>query len=55
MAASTFSSNETTPFFGFLGAAAALVFSCKKHPLDLPLSSLYPAGSIHPFLTPLTL
>ncbi|CAI9760148.1 unnamed protein product [Fraxinus pennsylvanica] len=25
---STFSSDETTPFFGFLGAAAALVFSC---------------------------
>ncbi|KAG8070978.1 hypothetical protein GUJ93_ZPchr0006g40787 [Zizania palustris] len=28
MAASTFSGDETAPFFGFLGAAAALVFSC---------------------------
>lgn len=27
--ASTFSGDETAPFFGFLGAAAALVFSCK--------------------------
>ena len=26
---STFSGDETAPFFGFLGAAAALVFSCK--------------------------
>ncbi|TYJ28529.1 hypothetical protein E1A91_A06G006000v1 [Gossypium mustelinum] len=26
--ASTFSGDETAPFFGFLGAAAALVFSC---------------------------
>ncbi|THG09907.1 hypothetical protein TEA_008726 [Camellia sinensis var. sinensis] len=25
---STFSGDETAPFFGFLGAAAALVFSC---------------------------
>ncbi|GKE25883.1 hypothetical protein Tco_1441267 [Tanacetum coccineum] len=25
---STFSGNETAPFFGFLGATAALVFSC---------------------------
>jgi V-type H+-transporting ATPase proteolipid subunit len=24
-----FSGDETAPFFGFLGAAAALVFSCK--------------------------
>ncbi|CAL9027197.1 unnamed protein product [Prunus brigantina] len=28
MASSTFSGDETAPFFGFLGAAAALVFSC---------------------------
>ncbi|WZZ51592.1 hypothetical protein YC2023_051699 [Brassica napus] len=27
---STFSGDETAPFFGFLGAAAALVFSCKS-------------------------
>ncbi|CAE5957997.1 unnamed protein product [Arabidopsis arenosa] len=26
--ASSFSGDETAPFFGFLGAAAALVFSC---------------------------
>ncbi|XP_028056998.1 V-type proton ATPase subunit c2-like [Camellia sinensis] len=26
--ASTFSGDETTPFFGFLGTASALVFSC---------------------------
>ncbi|KAI8003110.1 V-type proton ATPase subunit c2 [Camellia lanceoleosa] len=26
--ASTFSGDETAPFFGFLGAASALVFSC---------------------------
>jgi V-type H+-transporting ATPase proteolipid subunit len=25
---SVFSGDETAPFFGFLGAAAALVFSC---------------------------
>jgi V-type H+-transporting ATPase 16kDa proteolipid subunit len=24
-----FSGDETAPFFGFLGAAAALIFSCK--------------------------
>lgn len=29
MASSGFSGDETAPFFGFLGAAAALVFSCK--------------------------
>ena len=29
---STFSGDETAPFFGFLGAAAALVFSCKTSP-----------------------
>nr|GME20090.1 V-type proton ATPase 16 kDa proteolipid subunit [Ipomoea batatas] len=28
MAYTTFSGDETAPFFGFLGAAAALVFSC---------------------------
>ncbi|XP_039010678.1 V-type proton ATPase subunit c2-like [Hibiscus syriacus] len=28
--ASTFSGDETAPFFGFLGAAAALVFSCMR-------------------------
>ncbi|KAJ8771012.1 hypothetical protein K2173_023337 [Erythroxylum novogranatense] len=28
MASSSFSGDETAPFFGFLGAAAALVFSC---------------------------
>jgi hypothetical protein len=28
---STFSGDETAPFFGFLGAAAALVFSCKQN------------------------
>ncbi|KAM0858154.1 hypothetical protein ACQ4PT_042365 [Festuca glaucescens] len=28
MATSVFSGDETAPFFGFLGAAAALVFSC---------------------------
>ncbi|CAL5348402.1 unnamed protein product [Camellia sinensis] len=28
MSSSTFSGDETAPFFGFLGAAAALVFSC---------------------------
>ena len=49
MATSTFSGDETAPFFGFLGAAAALVFSC-KHPSDL-CPYLFPAG-IHPFLTP---
>jgi hypothetical protein len=30
-----FSGDETAPFFGFLGAAAALIFSCKsqfRHP-----------------------
>lgn len=27
---STFSGDETAPFFGFLGAAAALVFSCNR-------------------------
>ncbi|KAL0834272.1 hypothetical protein Bca101_086161 [Brassica carinata] len=27
---STFSGDETAPFFGFLGAAAAVVFSCKS-------------------------
>ncbi|KAI8005183.1 V-type proton ATPase subunit c2 [Camellia lanceoleosa] len=27
--ASTFSGDETTPFFSFLGAASALVFSCR--------------------------
>ena len=27
---STFSGDETAPFFGFLGAAAALVFSCNS-------------------------
>lgn len=31
--ASTFSGDETAPFFGFLGAAAALVFSCKQFPI----------------------
>jgi hypothetical protein len=30
---SVFSGDETAPFFGFLGAAAALVFSCKPKPL----------------------
>ncbi|CAN6916539.1 unnamed protein product [Brassica oleracea] len=30
---STFSGDETAPFFGFLGAAAALVFSCTFHSL----------------------
>uniref|UniRef100_A0A0A9DG67 Uncharacterized protein n=1 Tax=Arundo donax TaxID=35708 RepID=A0A0A9DG67_ARUDO len=29
---SVFSGDETAPFFGFLGAAAALVFSCKQQP-----------------------
>lgn len=29
---STFTGDETAPFFGFLGAAAALVFSCIPHP-----------------------
>jgi V-type H+-transporting ATPase proteolipid subunit len=33
---SVFSGDETAPFFGFLGAAAALVFSCKPSPPDLP-------------------
>ncbi|KAJ6810410.1 V-type proton ATPase 16 kDa proteolipid subunit [Iris pallida] len=33
----SFSGDETAPFFGFLGAAAALVFSC-KHPPPPPLS-----------------
>ncbi|BAF16330.1 V-type proton ATPase 16 kDa proteolipid subunit [Oryza sativa Japonica Group] len=28
MSSSTFSGDETAPFFGFLGAASALVFSC---------------------------
>ncbi|CAN1323209.1 V-type proton ATPase subunit c4 [Linum perenne] len=28
MASTTFSGDETAPFFGFLGAAAALIFSC---------------------------
>ncbi|KAE9616479.1 hypothetical protein Lalb_Chr03g0025311 [Lupinus albus] len=28
-----FSGDETAPFFGFLGAAAALVFSCNSFPL----------------------
>ncbi|KAL8127121.1 hypothetical protein AgCh_014150 [Apium graveolens] len=28
MSSSSFSGDETAPFFGFLGAAAALVFSC---------------------------
>jgi hypothetical protein len=27
---SVFSGDETAPFFGFLGAAAALVFSCSS-------------------------
>ncbi|KAK6118879.1 hypothetical protein DH2020_047385 [Rehmannia glutinosa] len=35
---STFSGDETAPFFGFLGAAAALVFSCKLCLIDPPLS-----------------
>jgi hypothetical protein len=48
---STFSGDKTAPFFNFLNAVAALVFS-RKHPSDLPPS---PVGSIHPFLTPLTL
>jgi len=43
MAVSTFSSDETTPFFGFLGATAVLVFS-SEHSLDHPPS---PAG-FHP-------
>ncbi|OEL29245.1 V-type proton ATPase 16 kDa proteolipid subunit, partial [Dichanthelium oligosanthes] len=34
---SVFSGDETAPFFGFLGAAAALVFSCSYYPN--PLSS----------------
>jgi UDP-N-acetylmuramyl pentapeptide phosphotransferase/UDP-N-acetylglucosamine-1-phosphate transferase len=34
---SVFSGDETAPFFGFLGAAAALVFSCTfPHLLALP-------------------
>lgn len=37
---STFSGDETAPFFGFLGAAAALVFSCKFS------ISVYRSGSI---------
>ncbi|OWM83914.1 hypothetical protein CDL15_Pgr004345 [Punica granatum] len=32
--ASTFSGDETAPFFGFLGAAAALVFSCMYRTLN---------------------
>jgi len=35
-----FSGDETAPFFGFLGAAAALVFSCNllsSSPQSLPL------------------
>ena len=42
--ASTFSGDETAPFFGFLGAAAALVFSCTiwfLHSPDL-LSLFFP-------------
>ncbi|GJM94302.1 hypothetical protein PR202_ga10938 [Eleusine coracana subsp. coracana] len=34
--ASTFSGDETAPFFGFLGAAAALVFSCKRASFPSP-------------------
>ena len=30
MSSSSFSGDETAPFFGFLGAAAALVFSCNS-------------------------
>jgi hypothetical protein len=33
---STFSGDETAPFFGFLGAAAALVFSCTPASPPLP-------------------
>lgn len=39
---STFSGDETAPFFGFLGAAAALVFSCN--------SSFIQCGLIYCFL-----
>ncbi|RXH90960.1 hypothetical protein DVH24_006905 [Malus domestica] len=45
MASSTFSGDETAPFFGFLGAAAALVFSCKT-PIPLAFQSLFSPQSM---------
>uniref|UniRef100_A0A251T681 Uncharacterized protein n=1 Tax=Helianthus annuus TaxID=4232 RepID=A0A251T681_HELAN len=41
MADSTFSGDETAPFFGFLGAAAALVFS---YMLDLAVEYIKEMG-----------
>ena len=38
---SAFSGDETAPFFGFLGAAAALIFSCKYLPSPLAAALLY--------------
>ncbi|XP_042467434.1 V-type proton ATPase 16 kDa proteolipid subunit-like [Zingiber officinale] len=35
---SSFSGDETAPFFGFLGAAAALIFSCNFPQFRRPLS-----------------
>ena len=43
---SVFSGDETAPFFGFLGAAAALVFSCSFFPFPPPSSSSHPLTQI---------
>ena len=40
--ASGFSGDETAPFFGFLGAAAALVFSCNTESFFQHMSKLNP-------------
>uniref|UniRef100_A0A251RQ06 Uncharacterized protein n=1 Tax=Helianthus annuus TaxID=4232 RepID=A0A251RQ06_HELAN len=54
---STFSGDETAPFFGFLGAAAALVFSCVRSLVQLTHSGrLYYIPYINkqpgPFVSP---
>lgn len=48
MAVSTFSGDETTPFFGFRGTVTALVFCYKKHPSDLPFPHRIHPYSSHP-------
>lgn len=42
-AAVGFAGDEVAPFFGFMGAAAALVFSCMLASLD-PLSHVHVVG-----------
>jgi len=48
---SAFSGDETAPFFGFLGAAAALVFSCTWPPPPRPPILYFPLHCLFPNLS----